>query len=39
VHRHGVELEEATVGQRVAGGGSAQWAGVRWSVLARRDEK
>jgi hypothetical protein len=25
----GVELEEATVGQRVAGGGGTRWNGVR----------
>jgi hypothetical protein len=39
VHRCGVELEEATVGQRVAGGGGARWIGVQQSASAWREEK
>jgi hypothetical protein len=39
VHRGGVELEEAAVEQRVAGGGGAQWTGVQRSASARREEK
>jgi hypothetical protein len=39
VHRHGVEIEEATVGQRVAKGGGARWTGVRQSASARREVK
>jgi hypothetical protein len=39
VHRRGVELEEAMIGQRVTGGGGARWTGVRRSVLARCEGK
>jgi hypothetical protein len=39
VHRRGVELEEATVGRVVAGGGGTQWTGVRWLPSAWCEEK
>jgi hypothetical protein len=34
VHWCGAELEEVAVGQRMVGGGDAQWTGVRWSASA-----
>jgi hypothetical protein len=39
VHQRRVELEEATVGKRVAGGGGAQWTEVQQLTLARHKEK
>jgi hypothetical protein len=39
VHRRRVELKEAVVVQRVAGGDGARWTGVRRLALARREEK